>query len=217
MKFSARFYGLLTILGIVFLALVLLIAYLDSISSLGILGGVLVFLSFARFGWVLVLVGIAFLTVGICGIERHCFKSHGKLLSEFSLVFVPLLAFITFIFAHTLILVNGPMYPIMGEITNVTVVDTSPLVLSVGVRAITSFDSMLEGAIILNENEIVAQIPSEQEWAEKDFYPVTLAELPAGSEITLTLDFNTTLPSGDYLVRLTRWKSNHGSSPFTIP
>ena len=217
MKFSARFYGLVTILGIVFLALVLLVAYLDTISSLGILGGVLVFLSFARFGWVLVLFGIAFFTVGICGIERHCFKRYGKLLSEFSTVFVPLLTFITFIFAHTLLLVSGPMYPIMSEITQVTVVDTSPLVLSVGVRAITSFDSRLEGALILDDNEIVAQIPSEEEWADRDFYPVTLAELPAGSEISLTLDFNTTLPSGDYLVRLTRWKSNHGSCPFTIP
>ena len=104
MKFSARIYGLLTILGIVFLALVLLVAYLDTTSLLGILGGVLVFLSFPRFGgFFFVLVGIAFLTVGIVGIIRRYFEGHGKLLSEFSIVFVPLLTFVTFIFVFSLI------------------------------------------------------------------------------------------------------------------
>ena len=40
--------------------------------------------------------------------------------------------------------------------------------------------------------------------------------LPAGSEITVTVDFNTTLPSGSYLVRLSSWDYNHGESFFTI-
>ena len=216
MKYSTLFY-LLTILGSVFLASVLLVAYLDSVSGLTFFGSILVQLSLEHFGFFFVFGGIVLLAVGVVGIKRNFFHSHGTFLSAFSIPLISLLVFCSFFFAYFSILASAPMFPMRSEITHVTVVDTNPLVLNLHIRAITSSDSRIEGAIILNNNEIVAQIPSEDEWAEKDFYPVTLAELPGGSEITLTLNFNTTLPSGNYLVRLGCWGDNHGDSPFTIP
>ena len=45
----------------------------------------------------------------------------------------------------------------------------------------------------------------------------SLGELSAGSEITLTIAFNSTLPAGNYCVMLSSWHDSHGSSPFTIP
>ena len=112
------------------------------------------------------------------------------------------------------------MFPLRSEITQVTVVDTSPLVLSVGVKAITSSDSKIEQAIVINShNEIVAETSfDDRKWIEYgSFKGLALAVLPAGSETTVTLDFNTTLPSGCYLVRLSSWHDNHGDFPFTIP
>ena len=82
-------------------------------------------------------------------------------------------------------------------------------------KAITSRDTRIEVAIVLNDdNELVAKTPlDDREWIEG----LALAVLPAGSEIKLTLDFNNTLPAGNYLLRLTCWHQNHGSSSFTVP
>ena len=62
--------------------------------------------------------------------------------------------------------------------------------------------------------ELVAKIPlDDSAWTEG----YALAVLPAGSEISLTLTFDITLPPGSYRVRLTCWHENHGSSLFIIP
>jgi hypothetical protein len=148
------------------------------------------------------------------------FRSHGTFLQAFSMPLISLLLFVICVFAIGSIYFSAPMFPLRSEITQVTVVDIDPLILSLNVKAITSRETRIESALVLNDNEIVAQIPSDEKWAEwvqSNHQPFTLAELPAGSEISLTLDFNTTLPSGDYLVILSSWHNDHGSSPFTIP
>ena len=219
MKYSTLF-RLLTILGSVFLASVLLVAYLDSVSSLIIFGSILAQLSLEHFGFLFVFSGIVLLAVGVVGIKRHFFHSHGTFLSAFSIPLISLLIFCSFFFAYFSILASAPMFPMRSEITQVTVVDSSPLVLSVGVKAITSSDSRIDQAIVINSNDrIVAETSfDDREWFELGaFKGLALAVLPGGSEITLTLNFNATLPSGSYLVRLACWGDNHGDSPFTIP
>ena len=111
-------------------------------------------------------------------------------------------------------------YAVRSEITQVTVVSSSPLILSINVKAITDYNSRIDGAIVLNSNSVlVAETsPSALEWfVSENFQGLALAMLPAGSEITLNLNFSSILPSGNYTVRLTGNDINHGSSSFTIP
>ena len=212
MKHTTIIYWSSAIIGIVIIALVLAGAYLDAVDSLSILA----LLSPTKLGLWFVLGSIVLLTIGTVGIIRQHFRNHRKLLSALAILLIPPLTFFASLFACAIII--PPLsFPMRSEITQATVVDTNPLVLSLRVKALTSRDTRIESAFILNSvNERVAQIPSEEEW-EGVWGQFTLAELPGGSEISLTLDFNTTLPSGDYLVRLTCWHNNHGSSPFTIP
>ena len=219
MKFSARFYGLIAILGIVILALVLAGSYLDGADSLSILV-LLSPMSSSNLGHWFVFGGIALLTVGMVGIIRQYFQNHRKLFTALAILLIPPLTFGILVVGSVNAFFGAlSMDHLRSEITEVTVVDTNPLVLSVDVKAITSKNTWIESAQVRNSTgSIVAQIPSEEVWkAEAVYGYFTLAELPGGSEISLTLDFNTTLPSGDYIVKLTCWKTNHGSSSFTIP
>ena len=216
MKKSTILYWSSVILGILFIDLVLVGSYLDAVDSLSILA----LLSPTQLGLWFVLGSIVLFTVGIVGIIRQYFKNHRNLLSVFAILLIPPLTFVTSLFGYSIIVLNAPWFPIRSEITQVTVVDTSSLVLSVGVKAITSRDSRIDQAFVIDsDNELVAETSfDDREWFEHgDFKGLALAVLPAGSEITLTLNFNTTLPSGDYLLRLSSWGANHGDSPFTIP
>ena len=214
MKHSLTLCRLFAILGIVLLSLVLVGSYLDGADSLSILV-LLSPLSPPHLGLWFVLSGIFLLTIGMVGIVRRYFKNHRNLFTALAVLLIPILTFATFVVGCTYAFWSAPMSPLRSEITEITVVDNSPLVLSVGVKAITSKDTRIEGAIVLNsDDELAAKTPlDDRAWTEG----LALAELPAGSEITLTLNFNTSLPSGDYLVRLTSWHANHGSSSFTIP
>jgi hypothetical protein len=217
MKKSTALYWSSAILGIVFLALVLVGTYLDAIDSLSIL----VLFSPTKLGLWFMLGSIVSFTVGIVGIGRQYFMGHRRLFTVLAIFLIPLLIFVSFFFGCVSVVPMAPMFPLRSEITQVTVVDTNPLILSMNVKAITSRDTRIEGALILNSTGgVVAQVPSEEVWAAEfvetgQFF--SLAELPGGSEILLALDFNTTLPSGDYLVRLTCWHNDHGSSSFTLP
>jgi hypothetical protein len=205
MKFSARFYGLLATLGIIFLYLVIAAAYLDGADSLSILV-LLSPMSSSKVGLWFVFGGIALLTVGMVGIMWQYFKNHRKLFSALVILLIPPLTFGTLVVGSINAFFSAlEMDPLRSEITHVTVVDTNPLILSVDVKSITSKNTWIESALILNgTGSKVAQIPNREVWAaevaERGYF--TLAKLPDGSEISLTLDFNTTLPSGDYLLRL---------------
>ena len=217
MKHSRLVFGFLVVLGIGLLALILAGMYLNAIDAVSILASIPSQLGF----W---LGAIVFLTVGVCGIGRQHFKNHRRLFTALAVLSIPALTLYIMFLASALIFVYAPMYPIRSEITQVTVVDTSPLVLSLNVKSITSRDTRIDGALVLNsdgtdvatyylEPIIVVDYYSH----EQTYVRQSICELPAGSEITLTIDFNTTLPSGSYLVRLSSWGSNHGSSSFTIP
>jgi len=204
------------ILGIVLLALVLAGAYLYAADSLSVLS----LLSPTKSGFWFVFVGIVSLTVGMVGIGRQHFKNHRKLFTALAILLVPPLIFATFIAGYMFAVLSTPMFIVRSEITQVTVVDDSPLVLSVGVRAITSRDSIIEQASVFNDNKtLFAQTSLEdREMLNSKIYKgLALAVLPTGSEITVILNFSATLPSGDYTVSLSSWHVAHGSSPFTIP
>ena len=214
MKFSGKIFGLLIIFGIISLALVLVGTYFDAIDALSIL----VLFSPTKLGFGFMLGGIILLAVGIFGIKRQFFRSHGTFLQAFSIPLFSSILFVTFIFAISWIFISAPMYPMRSEITQVTVVDTSPLILNLNVKAITSRDTRIDSALILDSSDtLVASYWNEEIMVEGAWTFEPICVLPAGSEITVTVDFNTILPSGSYLVRLSAWHDNHGESFFTIP
>jgi len=214
-KHSRLLYGSLAVLGIVFLTLCLVGIYLNAIDAISVFAAlpsefVLWFLS----------IGIFFLTVGIVGTGRQHLKSHKRLFTALAAVLVPVLTFVAMFFALTMIVVNTLfIFPMRSEIAQVTVVDTNPLVLSVDVKALTSRDSIIDGANVMNRNDvIIAEIFEREYIVSKNWRGSAMAILPSGSEITLTLDFNTTLPSGNYVIKLHGgMHDNHGSAPFTVP
>ena len=204
------------ILGTVLIALVIVGGYLAAADSLSILAS----FSLWYFGGFFVLSGIVLLTIGIVGVGRQYLKNHRKLFTVLAILLVPPLIFGTFIVAYTFAFHSAPMFPLRSEITQVNVVDDSPLVLSVGVKAITNRNSIIEEASVFNDNgTLVAQTSfDDREMFDLKIYKgLALAVLPAGSEITVTLNFGATLPSGVYTVGLSSWNVVHGSSPFTIP
>ena len=216
MKHSRLLFRLFAASGIVFLALLLVGCYLNCSDSVSILAS----LASPNFWFPFLLIGgIVLLTIGILGTGRQHVKKHKNLFTVLAALLVPLFAFVSMFVALTMAMVYAPMFPMRSEITRVTIVDTSPLVLSLDVKALTSRDSRIEGAIVLDSSDvIVAEIYEREYVVSKNWRGLAMAVLPSGSEIKLDLDFNCPLPSGDYVIRLTGgMHDNHGSAPFTIP
>jgi hypothetical protein len=213
LKKSTILYWSSAILGTVLIALFLVGSYLDAVDSLSILA----LLSPTRLGLWFVFGSIVLFTSGLVGIIRQHFNKHRKLLLALAILLIPPLTFFASLFACTIII--PPLsFPMRSEITQVTVVDDNPLVLSLSVKAITSRDTRIDSAFILDSKDtLVASYCNEEIMVKgvSTFEPICV--LPAGSEITVTIDFNTTLPSGNYIVKLSSWNDNHGESPFTIP
>lgn len=205
MRYYTILYGFLAVLGVVFLALVLTGVYLNEYKILS----VWVFLSTGfttRFGLNFVLGGIVFLTTGVVGIIRQYFRNYKKLLIVLTVFLIPPLIFAAFVVGYNFAVCSSPTPLMMSEITKVTVVDTDPLSLSVNVKAITNRDSIIDQAYVFNDNKtLVAYYLNEE------------SVLPAGSEITLNLNFGTSIPSGDYTLSFATWHDNHGDSHFAIP
>lgn len=198
------FYGMVALLGTVFLALVLEGAYLNyyKASIVSFLSG----MSPSNFGLDFVLGGIVFLTTGLVGIIRQYFKNHRKLFTVLAILLIPPLIFASFVVGYSFAVSSSPAPPLISEITQLTVVATDPLILSVNVKAITTRDSIIDQAWVFNDNNTsVAYCFNEG------------SVLPAGSEITLNLNFSTSIPSGNYTLSFATWHVNHGSSSFTIP
>lgn len=202
MSHSRLIHVFFAVLGFVFLSLVLASFYLRAIDSVSSL----VSLSSPQLGVWFGLGAISLLTVGVVGIGRQHFRNRRKLFTVIAVFLIPPLIFAGFLVVSLLIVVSAPMFPLRSEITLVSVVSNSPLILSVDVKAITSRTSSIEGASIFDGDGLVAYRPL------KPFF-----ELPTGSTKTLILNFNDTFPSGNYIVRLSSWHNNHGSLPFAIP
>jgi hypothetical protein len=214
LKKSTILYLSSVILGIVLLALVLVGTYLDAIDALNIL----VSFSPTKLGFGFMLGSIVLLTVGIVGIGRQYFNGHRRLFIVLASILVPPLIFFSLFYGCVSAVIMAPMFPLRSEITQVTVVDDNPLVLSLCVKAITSRDTRIDSAFILDSNDTLVASYWNEEIMVKGVYTFEpICVLPAGSEITVNVDFNTTLPSGGYLVRLSSWHDNHGESPFIIP
>lgn len=95
--------------------------------------------------------GIALFTIGIIGIARPKIKNHRNLFTAIATVGIPILVFTIVLFAFTLIVAPASFhFPLRSKITNVSVINDSPLILSVDVKAITTRDTRIEGAYILN-------------------------------------------------------------------
>jgi len=202
-KYSRLLFGFIAVLGIVFLALVLAGLYLDYVDAVSILASLN-----SQLGLWFVLGGIVFLTGGVIGMGVQHFKNHRNIFTALAVLLIPLLTLAIIFVASVEIVVYAPMFPLRSEITQVTVVDTNPLILSLKVKAITSRDATIEGVNIMDSDD-------DNRVAYCSVKP--FCELPAGSTITLTLNFSCTLPPGDYIVRPIAWEANHDSSPFIIP
>jgi hypothetical protein len=153
-------------------------------------------------------VGIAFLTIGIIGIGRLHLKMHKNLFTAIVAVVIPPLTFALIFLFIIVIIYPATWFPMRSEITNVSVINDSPLVLSVDVKAITTRDSYIQEAVIRNidDNKILT-----------DCYLNPFYNLPAESTQTFNFNFNETLPSGNYILQLGSWHNAHGSLKFAIP
>ena len=224
MKHSKFVSGFITVLGIVFLVLVLVSVYLDSIDAISILE--LLYPSQSGLGLWLLPGGTVLLIAGLMGIGRQHFKTRGKLYTGL-VVFVILIFIFYGVFGSVgMMILNAPMFPMRSEITQVTLVDTNPLVLYLGVKGITTADSRIGSVSILNSNRtMVAEYHMDDVVVlDEHGYPysgsVPICVLSGGSSMKLTVRFNCTLSSGDYTIFLASGGfglDSHGSAPFTIP
>ena len=207
MKHSKLLFGFITILGIIFPILCLVGSYLYARDSVSILA------TFAsQLGFWFVLSGTGLFTVGILGLNWQNVQKNRKRFITHYVLLIPLTTFVIVGFTSVFIMLGAPISIQRSEITQVTVIDTNPLILSVDVKAITSRDSQIEGTFIINDDNGTLVT-----YMDPDEGP--LAVLPSGSEISLTLNFDTTLTSGNYILILSSLSDHvgHGRSPFTIP
>jgi hypothetical protein len=152
--------------------------------------------------------GMALITVGIIGIGRLHLKNHKNLFTALAAFAIPSLTFgLVFLVILTCIPVFS--FPMRSEITNISVISTSPLTLSVDAKALTTRNTTIQQAVIRNvdDDKIVTDI----------FLNPPFPELPAYSTQTFIFHFNTTIPSGNYILQLICWHDNHGSLQFAIP
>ena len=203
MKYSKIRFGFISVLGVVFLTFFVISNYLKLMDAINVLAT----LSNEVLS-VFLFVGISFLTIGIIGIGRLHLKKHKNFFTAIVAVVVPLLTFALVFLFIIVIIYPVTWFPMRSEITNVSVINNSPLVLSVDVEAITTRDSYIQEAVIRNigDNEILT-----------DCYLKPFYELPADSTQTFIFNFNETLPSGNYILQLGSWHNAHGSLQFAIP
>jgi hypothetical protein len=208
MKHVNLLFGFLTVLGLVLVTILLTIGYwaITLSEKILIVNALLpspyqnYFAAFSLIG------GTGFLTVGILGIGRRYFKNH-TVKFFFTAVLVPLTILISFFLLPTL------YDPIIGVPERMTVTQASvdradPLTVSLRMKSFYSNTIYFEEACIIDDNQTtLASI--EAYWitvedGESLPYqtPQYVGKLPGGSDELLTLNFNTTLPSGIYAVRL---------------
>ena len=225
MKHSKLLFGFTAVIGIAALGLVLVSAYLNSIEAISILEPL--YLSQSGGGlWLLVLIsGIVFLTVGLVGIGRQHSMNHRNLLTLLVVLLVPLLTFAT-VFTASMLMYPLFTFRLRDEITQVKVISNNPLVLYLGVKAITIVDSRIDSVFILNSNRtMVAEYRMDEVVVlDEHGYPyngsVPIFVLSGGSSMALTLRFNCTLPPGDYIIFPSSdgfGGDSHGHASFTIP
>jgi len=208
-KHTNFLFGFLTVVGLVLVTILLTIVYWANTCSEKILiVNALLPLPYQNYFAAFSLIGgTGFLTVGMLGIGRRYFKNH-TVKFFFTAVFVPLIILTSFS------LLSFALYdPIHGvpermTITQASVDRADPLTVSLRMKSFYSNTIYFEEACIMDDNQTtLASI--EAYWitvedGESLPYqtPQYVGKLPGGSDEILTLNFNTTLPSGIYAVRL---------------
>ena len=102
-------------------------------------------------------------------------------------------------------------------ITDVSVTATNPLILSLNAKSFYMAEIWFDNAYVkdCNQTTVASIIGKEVEVQKPNSTPYWTfqfaARLPAASEKTLTLNFNTTLPSGEYSV----WLHSYRQQTFT--
>jgi len=219
-KHSTLIFGFIATLGLAVLTLFLTVVYLARTWSAEILiiEALIPDEFFGKFWVPLIIVGTGFLTVGLLGIGRQRIKNKKTLFTVLTAVLTPFLVFTLFL-SVTLV----TTYPLFGSpperiaITNVSVAATDPLILSLNAKSFYMAEIWFDQAYVKNCNQTaVASIMGEMvEVQEPNSTPYWtfqyVARLPAASEKTLTLNFNTTLPPGEYSV----WLHSDRKSTFT--
>jgi hypothetical protein len=217
MKHPELLYRLMVVLGLILLTTFFVVCYW-SFSNIYIIKMPWLEQNGISFFFFFLVGGAVILTIGALQVDIPRIKKYRGFIACSIPLIIILLLFQLWIYEGNQSFVNS--FVVRSEITEVTVVSATPLILSLDVKAITDYDSRIDGAIVLNSKDIlVAETsPDAREWfVSGNFQGLALAILPAGSEITLNLNFSSVLPSGNYTVRLTGNDINHGSSPFTIP
>lgn len=214
MRYSKILFLLFTCLGVAILTLMIVSLYLRWVDSLSILAT----LDLDQLGIPLLTSAGTFLTIGILGLDWKNVKKYRKRFVVLYVVLIPItIIFCFFVISFFAVFYFAPMFPIRSEITKISINKTNPLVLCFNIRALTVRDSRIEGVVILENNTMVASRFSEPLIVNGVWTLPALCELPGASEIIFTIDFNTTLSSGIYDVRLTSAHNNHGSASFAIP
>ena len=227
LKRSTLIFGFIAALGLSFLTFLLAVVYLTRTCSAEILTiNALIPQKTLGILWtVFLVVGTIFLASGILGIGRQRIKNKRTLFSVLTIALTPLLVYVLFfsMFAATI-------YPGLSEapekmaITHVSVTSTNPLILSLNAKSFYSMEIYFDYAYVKDSNQTdVASIIGEMvevknstvnpsNWPGYPYWTFQfVARLPAASEKTLTLNFNATLPSGEYTV----WLHSYRQSTFT--
>jgi hypothetical protein len=205
LKHSKICFGFISALGVIILILFFVGSILKEWDQIHILASV----SY-DFWWLMMFGGIALFTIGIIGIGRQKIKNHRNLFTAIAAFGIPISTFTIVFFAFMLIIAPASFhFPLRSKITNLSVINNSPLILSVDVKAITTADTRIEGAYVLNIDDYSIVTDS---YMNPPFF-----ELPAYSTKTLIFNFNETIPTGNYILHLSAWHANHGSLQFVIP
>ena len=226
-KHSTLIFGFIAALGLAILILFLMAVYLARTYSSGILTiEALIPSSILGNFWVLFLiVGTGFLTIGILGIGRQRIKNKKKLFSVLTAALTPILVFTLFlstVLATTYPTLSDP--PEKMSLTNVSVTATNPLILSLNAKSFYMAEIWFDEAYVKDCNQttvasIIGKMVEVQNstanpanWPGYPYWTFHyVARLPAASEKILTLNFQTTLPSGEYSV----WLHSYRQGTFT--
>jgi hypothetical protein len=174
------------------------------------------------FAGLLLVGGAILLTVGMLGMGRPQFKRK-RLFTGLTVFLVPLLVFVLVLQVSLAApLIPGGIDPYERmTVTQVSVESANPLNLVVSIQSLYSHDITIVAATIEDRDQCrFAYI--EGQWDSPDSEGMShgfhaLAELPAGSEKTFALNFNKTLPAGNYSLGLATRHRMYYSPYFTLP
>jgi hypothetical protein len=220
-KKSTLIFGFTAALGLALLTFFFAVFYLARTysSEILIIEALIPLNKIFGYFWVPILVvGTGLLTIGILGIGRQRIKNGRKLFTVFTIVLSPIIVLILF---FSLLLATT--YPVLSDppermaLTNVSVTNTNPLILSLNAKSFYMAEIWFDQAYIkdCNQTTLASIIGKEVEVQKPNSSPYWtfqfVAKLPPASEKTLSLEFNATLPSGEYSV----WLHSYRQGTFT--